>query len=448
MVGVATLLTVLSIFNGYIIRLREMIREQEAHLLIRGPSPMSLCGLDEIEAAVKKIGHVVEAAPFLEAPAMYGRFKYNPCYLRGIDPGREPKVTGLGKFTLRPAELDGILASLDESVNHEDAIRDLLERRDRKALSPEEVQFLFSPDWRREIFARENPPNLVAKFLVPPPAVVVGSALLTSRELSLGELVKILTLDPRTSQPAYGDFLVTGAFKTGNFEVDSKMFFIPLNRMQILLNTFDAALNEECCEGLRIALDDYRHAEPVRRQIHQVLSGLPAILGIRDIQVRTWEDVRKNFLQAVTIEKWINGFVVSLLNIFTACVVLLMLVLIVIEKTRDAGILLSMGATPWGVFSIFLWSGLFISGVGTVFGLVSGSIFIALINPIHEGIYHLTGFKLFDPEVYLMDRIPTAISPGDIAFTILPAIGFGLLASLIPALWASRKDPIKSIQYE
>jgi lipoprotein-releasing system permease protein len=150
----------------------------------------------------------------------------------------------------------------------------------------------------------------------------------------------------------------------------------------------------------------------------------------------------------VKIEKWIMGFVVSLLDVFCSCVVLLMLVLIVLEKTRDCGVLLALGATPRGVFSIFLLTGLTITAVGTACGLVAGWLFLGAINSVHDGIYSLTGLRLWDPEVYLLDRIPTSVNPGIVVMSILPALLFGFGASLVPAIWAARKDPIQAIHHE
>ena len=142
------------------------------------------------------------------------------------------------------------------------------------------------------------------------------------------------------------------------------------------------------------------------------------------------------------------GFVISLLNVFTGCIILLMLVLLVIEKTRDAGILLSLGASPAGVFTIFLLNGLIITVVGTVAGLALGTLFMTNINALHDWIYSVTGSQLFDPEVYLMDEIPVQITPLNVLFSTLPALIFGFKASLVPAYWASRQDPIHAIHYE
>jgi ABC-type lipoprotein release transport system permease subunit len=165
-------------------------------------------------------------------------------------------------------------------------------------------------------------------------------------------------------------------------------------------------------------------------------------------RIQTWEEQKPILTQAVEREKWIVGFLIFLLDVFIGCVVLLMLVLMVIEKTRDIGILLALGAHPRGVVSIFLVDGLAIVAVGVVLGLVAGYFFVDNINALHDGIHALTGIRLFDPEIYHLDRIPMSVSATQVLASIFPPIIFGFLASLIPAVWASRQDPIKAIHYE
>jgi lipoprotein-releasing system permease protein len=89
-----------------------------------------------------------------------------------------------------------------------------------------------------------------------------------------------------------------------------------------------------------------------------------------------------------------------------------------------------------------------LSAAGTVLGLILGYLFCAYINPIHDWVYVTTGLRLFPAEIYHMDRIPIAYHPVDVILSISPPILLGFLASLVPAIWASRRDPIKAIHYE
>ena len=170
-------------------------------------------------------------------------------------------------------------------------------------------------------------------------------------------------------------------------------------------------------------------------------------LGSR-LRVKTWKALRNNMLKAAGIEKSLVYFIVLILVFFTGSMILLMRLLTVIEKTRDIGVLTALGATPGGVTLIFLLNGLVISAIGTIAGLTLGWVFCANINEIHDAIYAATGRQLFPPEIYQMDRIPTAFLWLDVVTSTVPPILIGLLASLIPAVWAPRRDPIKAIQFE
>ena len=330
------------------------------------------------------------------------------------------------------------------------AARELINSETRQALEEPELSELFSLKWRKKIIAGLAPPirEKLMRMRSTPSAIVVGLHFLTSLDLSLGQVVKIMTVKPGTSELVEGNFIVTGAYKTGSFDLDSRVIFVSNRRLSTFLRTHDSFTGNPCFEKLRIALDKPEFADQTRELVKLKLGSLPVETGAPNAIVQTWEEQKAIFLKAVSIEKWIMGFVVSLLNIFTGCIILLMLVLLVIEKTRDAGILLSMGATPMGVFSIFLINGLLITLMGTAAGLLLGFLFTQNINTLHDWIYLWTGYQLFDPEVYLMDRIPIHLKISDVLFSLLPALIFGFLASLIPAFWASRKDPIQAIHYE
>lgn len=261
-------------------------------------------------------------------------------------------------------------------------------------------------------------------------------------------MVKIVTVAQGSSELVEGNFLVAGAFKTGNFELDSQMFFVDNRRLATFLRSFSPLTGDLCFQTIRVSLDDYTHARKARGEMERALLELPPETGARVVRIYTWEEQKRGFLEAVEWEKWLTAVVISFLNIFTACVILLMLVLLVIEKRRDSGILLAIGSTPGGVFSIFLINGLVITALGTALGLGLGVLFVENINTVHDWIRDATGYQLFDPEVYLMDRIPTVVKPLDTLASTLPALLFGFLASLVPAAWAARQDPIKAIHHE
>ena len=115
--------------------------------------------------------------------------------------------------------------------------------------------------------------------------------------------------------------------------------------------------------------------------------------------------------------------------------------MIVVEKTRDIGILKSLGASGRGVMGIFLTYGLSLGLVGSGVGLVLGLLFVRYINPIADGLGWLTGRPLFNPEIYYLYRIPTIVFPETVAWIVAGALGIAMLASVLPALRAPDCTP-------
>ncbi len=122
--------------------------------------------------------------------------------------------------------------------------------------------------------------------------------------------------------------------------------------------------------------------------------------------------------------------------------------MIVVEKTRDIGILKSLGAPGRGVMGIFLTYGLSLGLVGSGVGMVLGLLFVRYINQIADLLGWITGRPLFNPEIYYFYKIPTIISPRTIACIVAGALAIAVLASVLPARRAARLHPVEALRYE
>jgi lipoprotein-releasing system permease protein len=262
-----------------------------------------------------------------------------------------------------------------------------------------------------------------------------------------GTIVSLTGYAPRNFAPRARRFLVAGYFKTGLYELDSKGILMDraAGAEFLGLRREDGV---ELASGLRVAVQPGWEEE---EGLQRVRAGVEAALARADVfftRTVTWREERAALLQAVRVEKAIMTFIIGMVVLFSAFMIFIILTLQVVEKTRDLGVLQSVGATPGGVARIFLVLGMVLCLAGAVVGTVYGLGFAAAVNTIQRWIKLLTGVEVFSPEVYYLDRIPVRFAPRDLAFIIGLTVLVGLLASLIPALRAARKDPVVALRYE
>ncbi len=233
-------------------------------------------------------------------------------------------------------------------------------------------------------------------------------------------------------------------FKSGMSEYDSKLVFVNLKGLQklrgMLLST--AADDEKgAITSVQIKLKDGADSDKV---VAKLKAALPPVF----YSVRTWEDQQMPLLSAVDIETTILNILLFLIIAVAGFGILAIFFMIVVEKTRDIGILKSLGASSNGVMSIFLAYGLALGVVGSGVGVVMGLLFVKYINVIEGWLTWVTGRKVFDERIYYFPEIPTSVSASMVIWVAVGAITISVLASILPARRASRLHPVQALRYE
>ena len=172
--------------------------------------------------------------------------------------------------------------------------------------------------------------------------------------------------------------------------------------------------------------------------------------------VLTWEEKYGTFIHAVENEKMLLTVLFGIISVVAVAMIGVIFYMIVLEKTRDIGVLRALGVSKLGVMSIFLGYGLAIGIVGAALGFVLSYFVVRNINEIQDGINGLvvwwtngeSGFRMWNPKIYLFDKIPTDLNPREVTIILICAVLSSVIGSLVPAFLASRLDPVESLRYE
>ena len=384
-IGVAALVVVLGVYNGFTTDIRDKILGANAHIIVSGPlaaltAPPSdadfekmrggeapeLSGMAAVLRRINATPGVVGSTPFLYAEGMLSSPRgVKGVVLRGIDPKTAPDV-----LTMLDNLSSGSVADLNASVEGA------------------------------------------------PPGVLIGKELAQRLGLVVGSRVNLLSPSGQKTtagfQPRIRPYKVAGIFQTGMFEYDSSLGFISLAAARDLLG-----LPSDQISGIEVTVKDVYKADTVAAALQKELGPLAS--------VRTWMDMNANLFAALKLEK-IGMFI------------LLAMVMLVMEKTHDIAILMSMGATKGMIRRIFMLQGTIIGVVGTLLGYVLG-IGLALLLQRYQ-------FIKLPPGVYTLDHLPILLNWVDIVVVGVSAMTLCFLATIYPARQASSLEPAEALRFE
>jgi lipoprotein-releasing system permease protein len=293
-------------------------------------------------------------------------------------------------------------------------------------------------------------PDPPEETVSPPVGIILGYAIAHFRDrdapagekaadiriLHPGDEVVVLTVGGvEKMKPIDYRYVICDYFKSEMSEYDSTYVFVPLQQLQHLRGM------EGRATSIQVRLKDYADAPAVEERLKLLFAGAP-------LQVQTWEKKQGPLLAAIAIEKRILNFLLFLIIAVAGFGILAIFSMIVIEKTRDIGILKALGASNVGVLKIFLGYGLLLGVVGAVFGTGLGVTLTAYINEIEKWIGQLTGHEIFAKDVYYFEQIPTLIQPTSVLMINVGAVLIAVVFSILPALRAALLHPVRALRYE
>jgi lipoprotein-releasing system permease protein len=248
--------------------------------------------------------------------------------------------------------------------------------------------------------------------------------------------VVLTTITDGEIRPVSYRYVVADYYHSEMSEQDSQYIFVPLKHLQLLRNMGDRATE------IQIRLKNYdKDAKFVTDRLRQRFAS-------QGIQVNTWEDLQGPLLAAIAVERGILNVLLFMIVGVAGFGILAIFSMIVVEKTRDIGILKSLGASHWGILKIFLSYGLLLGLVGAGIGTILGVSITLNINPIEHRLALLTGQDIFPRDIYYFKNIPTDLQPLTVVLINIGAVGIAVLFSILPALRAALLHPVRALRYE
>lgn len=237
-------------------------------------------------------------------------------------------------------------------------------------------------------------------------------------------------------------FTVVDFYESKMSEYDGTFAFVALDKLQKCRGMIDPLTGMKAVSSIQLKLRPGADLNGVRDKLR---AEFPLEMAL---QVNSWRDLQGPLLAAVQMETTILNILLFLIIAVAGFGILATFFMIVVEKTKDVGILKSLGASGSGVASIFVGYGVLLGAVGAGAGGVAGLLFVANINRIAGWLEQLTGQEVFDPTVYYFESIPTLINPWTVAWVIVGAIMIAVMASVLPAIRAARMHPVEALRYE
>ncbi len=268
--------------------------------------------------------------------------------------------------------------------------------------------------------------------------IMMGQYLAANLGVSVGDEVEVVTSQMRSGPvgqtPISKSYVVGDIFRTGSAQLDNVYVFMPMQQAQILFQS----------KG-RFQYLDIRVKNPDTTET--AMQKIMDTTGYR-LLLRDWKTKNRTYLGALRTERVMVRLLVTIIMMIATLNIIVGVVMLVKNKTRDIAILRTIGLSRAGVLRVFLMVGTALGTLGALLGMVVGVLFILNIGPIEALINLAIDGEVFPAEQYGLDHLPAILDWGEVFSTGGYALFMSMFVSIIPAIWASSQDPVKALRFE
>tara|TARA_B110000438_G_scaffold129448_1_gene125751 strand:- start:288 stop:1478 length:1191 start_codon:yes stop_codon:yes gene_type:complete len=381
-VGVAALIVVIGVMSGMQRDLLDKILDSSPHVLVlQDGSALRMDNWERVTGDIKTVDGVVGVSPFVLSQVSVLRGAYS-----------------------QPADMYGVAPSMegDPVTEMEARIRDGIHD-----LGPTESGL---------------------------PAVLMGSRLAARMQLLRGDTVTLIAFENISigpmgiPSPSMRQYQVSGTFTTGMYDYDTKNIYVTLSASQEQLGI----KGKNQVSGLSVSTIDPDEAGVIAGRIQSELGN--------EFSAISWSATNAALFSALKLEKLAMGLILFLIVVVAAFNIVSTLVMVVVDKTREIGILKAMGVSNQTIMRIFMLQGVGIGILGTIFGLILGVATSLMLNR-----YEIIKIPA---EVYFVDKLPLALNMIDVGTIVIGSIVVSFLATVFPAVRASQLEPVEAIRHE
>jgi lipoprotein-releasing system permease protein len=393
MLGVATLIVVMAVMNGFRTELLDKILGFSGHATIVANDRNPIADFEELTGRLLKIEGVQTAVPFVEGQALASTsFNNTGVLVRGVRESDLKRMRGLNN--------DKLTTSMHEPG---------------------------APDQKPSFDGFDKSSG-----------IAIGRGLADHHLLGLGSTLTIVAPEgPDTvlgTAPRIRDFTVVSIFEIGMSLYDDGLIYMPLADAQEYFSS------EEGASAIEITVD-----RP--EQISEKLAQITQAVG-PNYTITTWQQRNQTFFTALAVERNVMFLILALIILVAAFNVISGLIMLVKDKSHDIAILRTMGASRGAVQRVFFMTGAAIGVAGTIAGFVIGVLLAANIAHIQRWVEKATGTNVFPAELYYLTRLPADLDSSQTTWVVAMALLLSFSATLYPSWRAARLDPVEALRYE